>query len=49
MIHAPEVFYCIAFAVTSKFIWRERGLDRINALDAALAVVRWLVDQIHVR
>ena len=44
MIHAPDVLDGIALAVTSKFLWRKRGFDRINALDAALAVVRWLVD-----
>jgi len=49
MIHAPDVFNCVTLAVTSEFLWRERGFNRIDALDLALAVVRWLVDQIHIR
>ena len=49
MIHAPDVLHGIALAIALELFRGQGRLDRIDALDLALAVVRRLVDQIHIR
>ena len=49
MLLAPDVLERVPLAVAAELLCRQRGLDRVDALDLALGVVRWLVDQIHVR